>query len=56
MKGHLTEHMNKARDKRIAIIRDKRLNKGWTQEDIAKHLGISRQRVGIILQKEGIKK
>lgn len=55
MKGHLTEHMNKARDKRIAVIQSMR-SKGKTQEEIANFLGISRQRVGKILQSTGVSK
>jgi len=56
MKGHLTDHMNKARDKRLSAIRDLYLNKGKTQQEIANFLGITRQRVGKILQDAGISK
>lgn len=54
MKGHLTDHMNKARNKRLAVIRDLYLNKNKTQQEIANFLGLTRQRVGKILQDAGI--
>jgi DNA-binding transcriptional regulator LsrR (DeoR family) len=54
MKGKLTDKMNNARGKRLALIRRLYLVEDKTQQDIANYLGITRQRVGKILQSAGI--
>lgn len=49
MKGKLTDSMNKNRAKRLAWIKAKQDAK-WTQQRMADHLGITRQRVQKIIK------
>jgi DNA-binding transcriptional regulator LsrR (DeoR family) len=54
MKGHISDSMNKIRAKRLAWMR-KKVQEGWTQQQIGDHLGISRQRVQKILAKKDLR-
>lgn len=51
MKGNISDSMNKIRAKRLAWMQGK-ARAGWTQQKIADHLGITRQRVQKILAGE----
>lgn len=56
MKGNLNDHVKAASKKRLAYVRERYVDKGWSQQKIADELGITRQRVQRILADAGITK